>query len=236
MPWCPKCKYEYVEGIKVCADCGCELVDSLNNVKEEEVSGYDDEMSKYDKYLEEAANEPVSEEFVNAVRSGMMNVKHSQSQGLYQEASKKAEDFKSGAYTLLIVGFVGIIAMLALMSGKLPIYLNPKSQIIVVLVMGFLFLLFIVMGFHSLKRAKELAKEVAQEDSLKSEMLTFVRENLDGADLDRKAGIRPGQPEEMCYFRRVAMLRGVLTDKFGVLDSGYLDQFIEEVYPGLFEK
>ncbi len=26
MPWCPECKNEYREGIKVCADCGCELI------------------------------------------------------------------------------------------------------------------------------------------------------------------------------------------------------------------
>lgn len=33
MPWCPKCKNEYVEGIKVCADCGVALVDSLEGMK-----------------------------------------------------------------------------------------------------------------------------------------------------------------------------------------------------------
>ncbi|MCJ7554868.1 MAG: DUF2007 domain-containing protein [Ignavibacteriaceae bacterium] len=27
MPVCPNCKYEYVEGIKLCADCNVELVD-----------------------------------------------------------------------------------------------------------------------------------------------------------------------------------------------------------------
>lgn len=27
--WCPKCKNEYVKGIMVCVDCGCELVDEL---------------------------------------------------------------------------------------------------------------------------------------------------------------------------------------------------------------
>lgn len=32
MPWCPKCKNEYREGIRVCADCGTELVDTLNPV------------------------------------------------------------------------------------------------------------------------------------------------------------------------------------------------------------
>lgn len=34
---CPKCKAEYVEGVKTCADCGCDLVESLNkNVRYEE--------------------------------------------------------------------------------------------------------------------------------------------------------------------------------------------------------
>ncbi|MBQ7956172.1 MAG: hypothetical protein IJ282_10550 [Lachnospiraceae bacterium] len=30
MPWCPKCKNEYRDGIKVCADCGCELIENEN--------------------------------------------------------------------------------------------------------------------------------------------------------------------------------------------------------------
>ena len=29
MPWCPKCKNEYKDGYTVCADCGTELVASL---------------------------------------------------------------------------------------------------------------------------------------------------------------------------------------------------------------
>ncbi len=31
MAWCPKCKNEYREGIKVCAECGCELVEENIN-------------------------------------------------------------------------------------------------------------------------------------------------------------------------------------------------------------
>ena len=29
MPFCPKCRYEYVEGVEVCPDCGVALVDEL---------------------------------------------------------------------------------------------------------------------------------------------------------------------------------------------------------------
>ena len=33
MPWCPKCKNEYKAGYTICADCGSELVESLNAIE-----------------------------------------------------------------------------------------------------------------------------------------------------------------------------------------------------------
>lgn len=34
MPWCPKCKMEYVEGMTICNDCGTELVEELTDEPE----------------------------------------------------------------------------------------------------------------------------------------------------------------------------------------------------------
>lgn len=34
MPWCPKCKNEYIEGVTTCADCGVDLVDELAEEKD----------------------------------------------------------------------------------------------------------------------------------------------------------------------------------------------------------
>ena len=60
--WCPKCKYEYREGIKVCADCGCELVEKLDDAKlENDVEDFFDsaqsEISEADKEALDADDE-----------------------------------------------------------------------------------------------------------------------------------------------------------------------------------
>jgi uncharacterized Zn finger protein (UPF0148 family) len=57
MPICPNCRYEYKEGIRVCPDCGMQLVDVLNEVewvvvytsdKEYEVQMMKDELESAD--------------------------------------------------------------------------------------------------------------------------------------------------------------------------------------------
>ncbi|HEY5586109.1 MAG TPA: DUF2007 domain-containing protein [Ruminiclostridium sp.] len=51
MPWCPKCRSEYEQGIKICKDCEIELVEQLDEVTVEESQDYDKEA-----YLTTAAN------------------------------------------------------------------------------------------------------------------------------------------------------------------------------------
>lgn len=43
MPWCPVCKNEYGEGIKLCAECKVELVERLEDEKKS------DELSEQEK-------------------------------------------------------------------------------------------------------------------------------------------------------------------------------------------
>ena len=53
MPWCPKCKNEYRDGVTVCADCGCELVDSLEEVERVKLYfGEEEQLNAMKEFLE----------------------------------------------------------------------------------------------------------------------------------------------------------------------------------------
>lgn len=52
MPWCPKCKNEYREGIKVCADCGMELVETLERTEGSPlIFGDQEQMEELERFL-----------------------------------------------------------------------------------------------------------------------------------------------------------------------------------------
>ncbi len=49
MPYCPKCRCEFIEGIKTCNDCGVELVDELP--PDEQEQGDDENQVEWEKVL-----------------------------------------------------------------------------------------------------------------------------------------------------------------------------------------
>lgn len=219
MPWCPKCKNEYVEGIRVCSDCGSELVDALEEP---------------DEPVNCELPEELPDDLANAVHLGR-SMQGIESAGVYEEASKKAEEFKSGAWTLLLVGIAGIAVLLLLITGVLPLHLNPATQLMTCLVMGALFLILIVMGVFSYRSYQTQAKMAVKESSLKEELIRFCKENFNGTQIDSDASVEPEEAEEMRYFKRTACMKQMISENFLNLEEGYLDHFVDEIYPEIFE-
>lgn len=231
MPWCPKCKNEYVEGITVCADCGSELVDSLEEVNSAEE--YAEEA--FDAWELQEDGEELPEDMANAVHLGK-TAPGRNTEGVYEDSAKKAEEFKSGAYTLLVVGVLGLAALVLLLTGVLPIRLNPATQWMTVLVMGALFIIFIVMGILSFQSYRRLAEKAAQEKALKDELNRYCEENLNAEDIDRDAQIVDAEEEELRYFKRTEQMKSRILSRFPDVEEDYLDNFVDEIYPRIFEK
>ena len=276
MPWCPKCKNEYKEGYTVCADCGEQLVASLEEGpvaiyfgSEEElqemcqfmkVNGIAETMIEYDKKegtYELLVERKKAKEAQKQLRVYLTNIaapkKMAEMQriaqemepiqdeeeteeynGPYQEADKKAEDYKSGADTLIIVGVAGIIALVLLNLGIIPISLTGFSKALITGVMGVMFVIFVITGITSRKSYKALKAQAGTEKNQKAEIQTYLKENIEIENFD--ADLTDDEPAmEILYFRRTEKMKEMIRSAYPSIDVAFMDYLIEETYPEIFE-
>lgn len=150
----------------------------------------------------------------------------------YQSSADKAEDNKSSAWTLLILGFFGLIFIVLGILGVIPIsFGNPY---IFYGVMGGIFGLFIVMGFVSMKSAKEYSKQAISEKDKHKEILDWCKENFKPDMIDGELYMQD-VPEEVLYFKRFEKMKQMIMEQFPDLDIAFAEQFIDEtVYDMVF--
>lgn len=232
MPWCPKCETEYREGITACADCGSELVEDLSdNLKETSVLQNSEIQITEDTI--QNMNEEEVRHFLDETRKEAMERRKrlEEGPGVYVESSKKAQDFKSGGISLLIVGGFGIIFVVLVLLGIIPLNMNIFSKYLVLGVMGTLFILFIVTGFLSVKSYKKFEVKASEEDNLTKNLTSWCKENLTkeliDADLEEAS-------DELLYFTRSEKMKELISEKFMNLDVAFLDSFIDDIYPDIF--
>ena len=261
MPWCPKCKNEYREGITVCADCGCELVNEEQ--MEELVSvifGEEEQMTSLKAFLEyqqiegavirydeqdqvfellvrkndrERALE-IARIFLEQEGSLSQNREEKEENStVYEKSEQKAEDNRSSAWTLLVVGGAGLVFLILGMGGVLPF--SVGNPYLFYGVMSAVFLLFIVMCVVSMKNARVFEKKAESENTLRETLEKWCRENLDAEEIDKELGDVSGDGEEILYFKRYEKLKEKLNHQFMNLDQAFLENLIDEtIYDMVF--
>lgn len=225
MPWCPICKNEYREGIKLCAECQVELVDRLEDEKEQNVD-FEEEMrlarlqAMYTAHSDEREEDSAEE----------IPTYHA-----YQHSAVKAEDNRTSAHALLFVGVVGFILDLLIFTDVIPVlHTSGTSRYFVCGVMGAMFVLFVVFGVVSMRNSKILFVQAQSEDTLISELTKWCESNLNAEEIDRDL-FEEEMSEEQKYFKRTDRMKEIISDKFMNLDQALLEHFVDEYYQGLFE-
>lgn len=226
MPWCPKCETEYREGITVCADCGSTLVEDLSS------SPQISETQSLEEAFQNMSEEEAAAFFEETKKEAMERRKRlAESPGLYVESSKKAQDFKSGGLSLLFVGGLGLIFVLLVLFDVIPLHMNLFSKYLIIGVMGAMFILFIVMGFLSVKSYKKFEIKASEEDNLTKNLTAWCKENLKQEIIDTDI---EEASEELLYFQRTEKMKEIICNKFMNLDAAFLDSFIDDIYPEIF--
>ncbi len=240
MPWCPKCKCEYREGITECADCKISLVDELPPDSENPYLE-ENQMQQMEQWVLEETEEPVvadAEQDVD-IETKIRNARMSAATDpvrVYQDKKSKAEDFKSSAYTLIIVGAIGIIALVLLELGVFPFSLAAPGKYITYGVMGTMFMIFIIMGFSSFKSSKKYADEAKTEDDLTSRIKSWALENVTKESIVKQAALPEQMPDEVKYFKYFELVKNAIKAEFGDMNASYLESLCEELYSEIFEE
>ena len=252
MPWCPKCKSEYREGFTVCTDCGCRLVEeeqsaelvSLTFGDAEQMESLADFLrysgirelecreDQNDGQVELLVARDELEKAAAAVRVFLVQENQRLAgSSLYQDSSQRADENRSSGWMLLILGILGLVLAVLGIMEVLPLRLgNPYLFYGVIIA---IFLLFTVAGAMSIKSASFFAKKAESENSLRSTMLDWCKENLRADDIDSQV-CSEDMLEEVRYLNRTAFIRKRLNHQFVNLDQDFLDKFVDDHVYGMF--
>ena len=223
MGFCPKCGYEYKPGFTMCSDCGVELVDELpkNNTDAEE-------------YVTEFIPIEGEEALENAEDgSELVNVRPRPLRSAsYVDPMDRAENYKSGAVVLFLVGIIGVIALVLMDLKVIPINFFGSSNYLVNIVMGALFAIFIAMGVNSMINYNKLKTKASMDDELRQRIYSWIDNELDKSILDEN--VSEEDNEEIKYFNRTQVLSDELSRRFDDLSDDFRDYSIEDLYDRIY--
>lgn len=213
MPWCPKCNMEYREGIKICVDCGTELVDDVaakNQVNESEVVRLQTEENKDNNSLNDKKTT-------------------TKSSSVYVKKADQFKDLRSTGYIFIAVGIGGLVVLLLNILGVFSFYQGYFAWTI----MGILFTIFLIIGFGTLKHSIQVKGQIDEENTLTDAINEWLEKNITQEVLDTVTD--PNEVDEINYFKQTEYMKNRILDEFdkNLVDS-YVDFLVEDFYNSHF--
>ena len=151
----------------------------------------------------------------------------------YVKKADKYDDVKSSAFTMLIVGLLGLIFITLTVTKVINLPISETTSWLFYSIMGLVFLAFVVAGFFSFRRSIKLKDEAEIENKKIDEINEWVKENLtvDVVDSD----IDTSETVEILYFARAEKIKNLLMHQFEDVDEGLIDLLTENIYQKLYE-
>lgn len=152
----------------------------------------------------------------------------------FVKSADKYADMKSSAYTLILVGILGFIIVTLDFTGILNLNLGGNIKWLYYPVMYLLFFAFLLIGFLSMRSARSIKSEIADEENFTSEVLNWMIQKYSSDDIDSQ--LDKTTTEELKYYSRAEFIKKSIVDQFGELDEAYLDQITEDIYHSIYEE
>ena len=151
----------------------------------------------------------------------------------YVKKADKYEDVRSSAFTMLIVGMLGIIFVILALTKVINIPFSESTAWLFYSIMSIVFISFAVAGFFSLRKANKLKTEAEIENKVIDEIEKWAKDNISQSVVD--SGLDLNESVEILYFSRAEKIKNTLMHQFEDADEGLIELLTESIYTKIYE-
>jgi hypothetical protein len=149
---------------------------------------------------------------------------------MYVNPDTKVEDYRSTAWSFTIVGAVGLVFNF----GILPIAFSGVRNVMMTIVTGIIFLIFLIIGIRSFLSLRKLSAAAKSENSLEAEIKEWFLGEYTESMKNFSAEETQDDTDEEIYYPRYRRMSELILAKYPGLSEDFLDHVIEELYSELF--
>lgn len=152
----------------------------------------------------------------------------------FESATNKYKNTIDSAVSLLIVGVGGLIILLLIYFDIIHFNINPTTRTMMLLVMGAVFLVFIISGFISLKSSKKYKTMIVAESSKSDEIVAFIKNNISKDEIDTMCKFSNTDTDEEKCFARIEIISSILASHFSDFNETMISDIIDNEYDNIF--
>ena len=236
MPYCPKCDMEFVEGIKVCSDCGGPLVESKEVAEAMKKKEQEEQLAAMAQEMDPFSGEVTDTEF-SGDNPPEKSSPAAEPVHAYVDKGQRYDDMSSSASAFFLVGGVLAIGAALCLLGifHLPMAGFQKYMfegVLVVLAIGSF-----VVAVSSRKRAAELKVEADDEKRQTQEIIDWFLKNYSAKELDEQLLMEdPDLSGEELSLKRFELIQDFLITGRDIPDQSYADSLCETLYTKLYDQ
>lgn len=152
---------------------------------------------------------------------------------LYESSAEKYSDNLSSAITFLVCGVIGLCVLLLDDFNVIHLFNSSGAFFILTnLVLGGLFIVFIIIGLKSFSYSKRIKSQIAKENEINQQITEWLQQHITKEMIE--ASYDNEIPEEMKYFSRSEYLKKAIQAQFTDIEDGIIesvsDNYIEELF------
>ncbi|MCI8860243.1 MAG: hypothetical protein HFI71_12160 [Lachnospiraceae bacterium] len=162
----------------------------------------------------------------------MSNTEH-KTPHTYVDAGKKLEDAASTAWSFTFLGLFGFGILILIWTGILPLNISYGTLLFGTIIIGILFLIFILVGIRAFFERNKLRSVKAEEDTSICQIRQWFQEYY-SADAISNGMDEEDISIEQLYFLRSENIGRLLSEEFPELEESFAEYMIEDIYQMYF--